>query len=295
MESLIFIVFTKKSMMKKISLKISLLLLVVTSILSCNNNRDYSVSEMSLDMPEIAVADAKYSAADEATSESASPLAASDIADRMLIKNGELEFETDDIQSAYQSLMQIVKENKGYIVEDKIYDYSHRKEHRIAFKIPVNKFDASFQQISDNAPSLKRREINIQDVTEEFVDLETRISNKKTLEKRYNDLLAKANKIEDMLQIEKSINEIRTEIETLEGRKKYIQNNVSYSTINVTIYTNSQISIAGESHWIKAFKSGWKGIVAFALFVVRLWPFIILLIIGVIIFKRVRKNKRAKL
>jgi hypothetical protein len=74
-----------------------------------------------------------------------------------------------------------------------------------------------------------------QDVSEEFVDLEARISSSKKLEEQYILLLEKqTEKVEDLLAIEKELARVRLEIERLEGRVRYLTNQVALSTVHLT-------------------------------------------------------------
>ena len=74
--------------------------------------------------------------------------------------------------------------------------------------------------------------IDSQDVTEEYIDITARLKTKKELEARYLELLKKANKVEEIVSIEKEIGNLRSDIESIEGRLRYINNAVAYSTLD---------------------------------------------------------------
>ena len=143
------------------------------------------------------------------------------------------------------------------------------------------------------------KNISAQDVTEQFIDLETRLKNKRNYMDRYRALLNKAQTVKDILDIEEKISVIEEEIESTEGRLKYLNNQVDFSTLELQITRKNdynQYSHAPGTFWERLKLSvvkGWFGLVSFSLFVVRLWAF---WIIGAILFwfirKRIRERKK---
>ena len=135
------------------------------------------------------------------------------------------------------------------------------------------------------------------DVTEEFVDIEARLRTKKEVEKRYLEILSKAATIKDILLVEEQLRVIREEIEAREGRLKYLQNQVSYSTINLEMYQKLTFEPGFKffSKIWKALKGGWKGLLNVLVGLVYIWP---LLIIGVGVFiwirRRISRKKESK-
>jgi len=210
---------------------------------------------------------------------------------RKLIKKGQIEFETTDAQKTREKIANIVSLYKGYISEDNIEDYGYDNTedyyHTIIIRVPADKFDSLLNIISESAEKLTRKNIEILDVTEEFIDVEARIKTKKELEERYKELLKKANKVEEMLSIEKEMGILRAEIESTEGRRKYLQDRVSYSTLRVNFYekTEKNTPFGFGSKFTTALKDGWESILSFAIGLTKLWAFLLL---GIIIFLKVR-------
>jgi hypothetical protein len=101
--------------------------------------------------------------------------------------------------------------------------------------VPVATFE-EFLNASGNLGVPERREQNGQDVTEEYVDLEARIRSKKQLEERILELLA-ANKgeIKDVIEVERELSRVRTEIEQMEGRLRYLADRTELTTVTLTV------------------------------------------------------------
>ena len=151
--------------------------------------------------------------------------------------------------------------------------------------------------ISKGVSYFDNKEITSQDVTTEFIDIEARLKAKKVLENRYIELLKKANKVSEMLEIEAQLSAIREEIEAKQGQLNYMQNRVSFSTITVEFYktvaTESGITTSyGMKIW-NAIKSGFNSISSLFIRMLEIWPFIIILIVGIYyIRKKITRNKK---
>jgi len=136
------------------------------------------------------------------------------------------------------------------------------------------------------------------DVTEEYIDLESRLKNAEATEKQYLALLEKAEDVEDILRIYDSLSRVRSEIEQIKGRMQYLERTVSMSLISVRLepaVTARPLVRAGWSA-LEALKSAVRGIVIFGqwLGTIALWVLIFIpiwgTILGIILWRRRRKR-----
>jgi uncharacterized protein YktB (UPF0637 family) len=215
--------------------------------------------------------------------------------EQKIIRTGNLRFETDNLETTYEKIKIAVKKGKAFIQNDsegKEYASVYR---RITVRIPSENFDSFIKDISSGVDYFDNKEINSQDVTEEYIDIDARLKAKKKLENRYLELLAKATKMSEMLAIEAQLSAIREEIEAKEGQLRYMQNQVSLSTITIEFYKTvaeeSGVTISyGAKVW-NAVKSGFYGISSFFLGLLEIWPFII---IAIALFYFIRKRFKKK-
>ena len=217
---------------------------------------------------------------------------------RKIIKEGNISFETDNSKKTRDNIVQIVTENKGYISSDNITNYSKSTRYRITIRVPAENFDKLLEQISGAAKKVDSKEIKSLDVTEEFVDVEARIKTKKELEARYKELLKQANKVDDILSIEKEIGALRTDIEAIEGRLRYLKDKVAFSTLTVEFY--EQTESAPESFGFggkisDALYDGWIGALWFFIGITNAWPFILMIIVAIYVIRYFRKKRKSKL
>jgi hypothetical protein len=136
-----------------------------------------------------------------------------------------------------------------------------------------------------------KKDIDVRDVTEDFLDVQARLKTKKELENRYIELLKKAQKVSEILEIEKEIGSLRLEIESIEGRLNYLKNQVGFSTLNIRFYNSLESETGFGADVKEAFSNGWGGLIMFVLVLINLWPLLLIFIGLIIILAIYRKRK----
>jgi len=99
-------------------------------------------------------------------------------------------------------------------------------------------------EIRSQGTSVIQEKATGQDVTEEYIDLEARIRTQKALELQFLEIMKQANKVADALEVQRQIADVRTEIEKLEGRKRFLENRATLSTITVNLQTPTPIVVS---------------------------------------------------
>lgn len=176
--------------------------------------------------------------------------------ERKLMKNGSLSLIVTDIQAARTKVEQSAESFGGFVSsvsfnEYEQFDYARNNQKiqtrsaYIVVKVPVEHFTHAMQTFKDGALKVSSENSSADDVTEEYADLESQIKNKKAEEEQYRVLLARATKVEDILQVTQYINQARQQIEQLEGRLNYMKNNVQLSTITVNLTSEEDVSVFG--------------------------------------------------
>jgi len=212
-----------------------------------------------------------------------------------IIKTGKLRFETQDMAATHTQILAVIKNSEGYVQNDNSGKESYGSVfHNLTVRVPTRNFQIALDGISKGVTYFDEKTISQKDVTEEFVDLNARLKAKRALEDRYINLLSKAKNVKEMLEIESELAEIREEIEAKQGRLKYLQSQVSLSTLHIYFYKNevtTQVTNSYGSKIVDALKSGWNGVSEFFLGLLHIWPFLILLIISAFFMRRWMKKK----
>ena len=213
---------------------------------------------------------------------------------RKLIKNGRIIFESEDLNKTKSQVLLLGKKYKGYISSDRQNDYDNRINNHLKIRIPSQNFDTILSGISKEVKEFDTKEITISDVTEEFLDIEARLKNKKELEKRFLEILQKAKTVKEILDVEKEIGQLREDIESAEGKLKYLQNQVSFSTLDVSFYKTVYNETNFARKFKNAFKNGFENLKSFLIGLINIWPFVILLGFIFFLFRKWRKKRKNK-
>ncbi|VXC25379.1 conserved hypothetical protein [Flavobacterium sp. 9AF] len=237
-----------------------------------------------------------YTIADESESVTVNKSEEFSSNDTKIIKNARLRYQTQDLKASYESLYKTTKNYKAYIQNDNAGTDYNTVYRNITLRVPNAYFDAFINDIGKGVSHFDIKEISAQDVTEEFVDVTARLKAKHTLENRYLEILKKANKVSEILEIEKELSAIREEIEVAQGKLKYLENRVAMSTISIEMYTEKAEGTGttvsyGSKMW-NAITSGFNGLSSLFLGMLHIWPFILIFVILFIFVRRKIRNKK---
>jgi len=174
-------------------------------------------------------------------------------ADRKIIRNAEITIEVPSTTAAQHEVTSIAESHGGFVVTSEAKqresnDPAQRTlDIKLVVRVPSNQFGRAFDEIKKLAGNTPSENVTSQDVTEDFIDLEARIKTQKALEVQFLEIMRQANKIADALEVQRQIAEVRTDIEKLEGRKRFLENRSSLSTINVNIQTPKPVIAVTET------------------------------------------------
>lgn len=153
-----------------------------------------------------------------------------------LIKTGNVSFETTQLDDTRKMLDGLNTKFDAYISNENEYQSEERKTRSLSLRIPSKNFDAYVSQLSQGVKHFDQKNISVEDMTSEFIDVTARIKTKKELEQRYISILSKANTIAEIMEIEREIGKLRADIESFESRLKHLKEQVSYSTLHIDYY-----------------------------------------------------------
>ncbi len=220
-----------------------------------------------------------------------------------IIKTGNMGMEVDDYAKAMTDITAKIKAAQGYISHQSEQRDNYRISNTLTIRVASENFDAMMNGIGSTAKKLNYKNVYLQDVTEEYTDVTARLKTKREVEQRYLDILKSAKTIKDVLAVEEQLRVIREEIESSEARLKYLNDQVSYSTLTLEVYEELEYTApaplqAGFGHkLLTALTNGWNGLLASIIGLVHVWPFLlgggIILLVAVQKFKRKRKMAMA--
>ncbi|MFD0798858.1 DUF4349 domain-containing protein [Maribacter chungangensis] len=212
---------------------------------------------------------------------------------RKLIKEGNVRFETNDMAATRKSIFESVEKYKAYVSSDQEYKSSSSIRNTIAIRVPAAHFDALLKDATKGVTKFDSKSIVIKDVTEEFLDVQARLKTKKELENRYLEIAKEAKNVTELLEVEKQLGLLRSEIESIEGRMNYLENQVSLATLTMGFYRTIPTQTQFGNKFANGFKNGWDNLIWFFVGLINIWPFLIL-VFGIVFWLVWRKPRKAQ-
>ncbi|WP_066252450.1 DUF4349 domain-containing protein [Neobacillus drentensis] len=226
------------------------------------------------------------------------------VQNQMVIYQADLQLRVKKFDQTVRLLEEKVIKYGGYISESNVSkEGSEQVSGSIMIRIPQKHFQTFLHDAEGQAAEVLQRSITGQDVTEEYVDLESRLKSKRIVEERLTTFMKNAVKTEDLLKISADLGAVQEEIETIEGKMKYLENQTSLSTINITLYEKTVVVPSLDKDklntWEKTKKQFMKsinmllvGLSGLVVFIVGNLPVLaIIFIIGFFLFYYFKKRK----
>ncbi|WP_294282810.1 DUF4349 domain-containing protein [uncultured Chryseobacterium sp.] len=217
---------------------------------------------------------------------------------KKIIKNGDMKIQVGDVQKTREQINTILKSNKAYLQKEEFRNTDVDENLDLTIRVPHQNFDALINSFSNGIGSVLSKNISSDDVTEEYTDVSIKLANKKIYLEKYREMLKSAKTTKDMLEIQENIRALEDEIDVSEGRLRFIDDRVNYSTLNLSLYKEKVRSSATSrigfgNRFGDSLTEGWNSFVEFFLGIISLWPFFLLVPVMVFLWRKWR-NRRKK-
>ena len=241
-----------------------------------------------------------------------SDTASADVAveNRKLIKTVRIEAETEELDTILSGIDAKIAELGGYVESREIYNgssYAQRRYRRadLTIRIPAENVDGFVAHV-DGVSNVVSSNEEIDDVTLQYVDIESRVKALETEQARLLELLAKAETMSDLLEIEARLTEVRYELESVTSQLRTMDNLVSYATVHLYISEVQEYTpVEEETVWQRisgGFMDSIEGIadgaVEVLVWVLANSPYLLLwgvILVGVCVLSRkLRKTRKVK-
>ena len=218
--------------------------------------------------------------------------------ERMIVRTGEMSLVVEDVVDARDEIADLAVRFNGYVVSSRISGEEQEMRGWITIRVPDDKFEPALAELRDLAVRVTSESTSSRDVTEEYIDLKSRLKNAEATESQYLALLEKA-KVEETIRIYELLHQVRREIEQIKGQMQYLERTASMSLITVHLKPVATAKPLVRAGWsaVEALKSAVRGLVIAGqwLGTTAIWLIIFSpvwgVILGIIYYWRRRRRK----
>ncbi|SIS77690.1 protein of unknown function [Kaistella chaponensis] len=219
-----------------------------------------------------------------------------DTISKKIIKNGDMEIAVPNLLDAKKKVSEIIKNNKAYLQSETFRNSDRSENINLVIRVPHQNFDAIINSFSDGIGAVEAKTVKAEDVTEEYTDVSIKLENKRIYLEKYREMLKNAASTKDMLEIQENIRALEDEIDVAEGRLRFIDDRVNYSTLELLLFkekarTSATSKIGFGSRFGDSIAEGWNSFVSFLLGLISFWPFFIIIPLLIFAWKKWRRKK----
>ncbi len=169
----------------------------------------------------------------------------------MIIKNGDIKLLVKDSDQALDGVTQIVGDVQGYIVSSRVWyqDYfgTNYKYATLTMGVPEDQFENVLRRLRGLALRVLDENATGEDVTDQYVDLQSQLTNLEATRDRIKGFLDQATTVDEALRINQQLSDVEGQIEQLKGKMNYLSNRSAFSTITINIEPDLPPVVATET------------------------------------------------
>ncbi len=214
---------------------------------------------------------------------------------RMIIYNGTLRVQVEDIEKRANEVKGLVNKYGGYLASEANEQLPSTREWGFALRIPQQHFTKAMEELAGLGSYIAERRVTGQDVTQEFVDNEARLKTKLAAEQQFIEIMRRAHTVSEVLDVQNYLRQVREEIEVMQGRQKYLRNQTDMATITLTLYVPQRMPPSPrEGFWYSlgsSLERGWNLFLDFSIGLATFWPFLLVIAGGIWGWRRWRRKK----
>ena len=169
-----------------------------------------------------------------------------DIIGRRVISTASLSLGVESVDEAVREMRTIAERLDGFVAKESTTRQNDKKFASVTIRIPQESFLSAIEQVEKLGRTLNK-DIQARDVTEQFVDLDTRLQNAMIAEQRLVTILGRAERVGDILEVERELARVRLQIEQIQGQLTFLERRIELSTLSVSL-TEEQLIAPPEFH-----------------------------------------------
>ena len=155
--------------------------------------------------------------------------------DRLIVRTGNIDIVVEDVQTTIDNITQLAESTGGFVVNSLTWRSGNALQGSISIRVPADSYNNVLKIIRDAAIEVNSENTSASDVTEQYIDLQAKLSNLEATEKQLLLVLEKANTVEDILKVQSQLSATRSEIERIKGSIQYLERTAAMSLLQIKL------------------------------------------------------------
>lgn len=226
-------------------------------------------------------------------------VAPSESEDRLIIQDTSLSLQVKDVIKTIDEIEETSKTFGGFLISSHLSKPAGAASGNISVRIPEDKRKEAMNSFKNMAVKVVSESVNGNDVTDQYVDLEARLDVLNKTKTKYEEIMQKAEKVSDLLDVQRELINLQSQIDSLKGQQKYYEQSAKLSKITIYLSTDElALPYAPTNEWrptvifkeaVRSFVGALRGIGSIAIWVIVFLPIIIPIYFIIRYIKRKRK------
>ena len=214
--------------------------------------------------------------------------------DRMIVKSGNMTLKVESVVEAMDEVTEIADELGGYVVSSRKYEHDGETSASVSIRVPAERFDDALGMLREIALEVPYESTSGKDVTEEYIDLQSKLRNLEATESQYLELLKRAETVEEILKVQRELSNVRGQIEQTKGRMQYLERTSDMALIEAQLQQSRPLAEPWSAS--NTFNSAVRGLATFgrALANIAIWLGIFCWVWIPLLVIWLRKRRKAK-
>ncbi len=161
-----------------------------------------------------------------------------DVENRMVIQESDLSLLVEDVNKARETILNYTDQIGGYMVNSNISNPVDTPSAMIVIRIPADRLEESLTYFRNQSIKVVSENIYGKDVTDQYIDLDTRLSTLEQTKEKYESILSTATQVEDITKVTREIINIQSQIDSIKGQQESLEENSRLAKLTIYLSTD---------------------------------------------------------
>lgn len=165
-------------------------------------------------------------------------MSGADVANRMVTQDTTLSLLVEDVENVKSQILTKTKAVGGFMISSSTQNPEDAATSTISVRVPSTKLDEALASFKGQAVKVVTEYVQGEDVTDQYTDIEAQMKTLMTTKAKFEDILEKATAVQDILEVQRELTNLQSQIDALTGQQQYLEKNVQLSRVTIFLSTD---------------------------------------------------------